>query len=77
MPLFECEQCHVVEQKTAFSNFWDRFPEHKPQLCSLCDPDIRHWHGHFRPPERGRIRARSRQGRDILARPAGPKEGRK
>jgi hypothetical protein len=32
---------------TAFSNFWEQMATKKPQLCSLCDPEIRHWHGHF------------------------------
>lgn len=46
MPLFECTQCHVVDN-TAVGNFWWRLHDKKPMLCCECDPDINKWHGHF------------------------------
>ena len=47
MPLFECRQCHCVEN-SALSNFAVRFYLKKlPPLCSECDPDIGQWHGKF------------------------------
>lgn len=47
MPLFECSQCHTVEN-TACCNYWVRVHlEKEPPLCSECDPDIGKWHGLF------------------------------
>ncbi len=47
MPLYECTQCHVVEN-TALTNFWFATQmEKKPALCSECDPEIGTWHGKF------------------------------
>lgn len=46
MPLFECQQCGMVDH-TALSNFWMRQLEEKPLLCSECDPEIGKWHGRF------------------------------
>jgi len=46
MPLFECEQCHCVDN-TALTNFWQAHIEEKPQLCSACDPEIGKWHDKF------------------------------
>lgn len=47
MPLFECSQCHAVDN-TAITNFWwDVMHEGKSQLCSECDPAIGKWHGRF------------------------------
>lgn len=55
MPLFECENCHHVDN-TALTNYWLRGSG--PALCSLCD--FGRWHGRFerRPaseyePDRG------------------------
>ena len=44
MPIFACEQCHVVEN-TARSGYWMRGGG--PALCSQCDPRIRKWHDRF------------------------------
>ena len=46
MPLYECEQCHCVEN-TALTNFWSSHIDRKPQLCSACDPEINKWHDAF------------------------------
>lgn len=47
MPLYECSNCHAVEN-TALTNFWhDHMFECKPALCSACDPQIGQWHGKF------------------------------
>jgi hypothetical protein len=46
MPLYECSQCHAVEN-TALTNFWQDHGEGRPQLCSECDPRIKKWHGKF------------------------------
>lgn len=46
MPLYECEQCHCVEN-TALTNFWEAYMERTAKLCSECDPRIGRWHGRF------------------------------
>ena len=46
MPLFECDNCGVVDN-TALGNFWEAQMERKPQLCTQCDPEIKKWHGRF------------------------------
>lgn len=47
MPLYECSNCHAVEN-TALTNFWwDVTHDGKPALCSECDPQIGKWHGQF------------------------------
>lgn len=47
MPLYECSNCHAVEN-TALTNFWgDHIGQEKPALCSECDPAIGKWHGKF------------------------------
>ena len=40
MPLFECEQCHCVEN-TACGSYWGK----DKKLCSECDAG--EWHGLF------------------------------
>jgi hypothetical protein len=48
MPLFECEDCGMVDN-TALTNFWgDHICDGKPALCSQCDPRIGKWHGQFK-----------------------------
>lgn len=56
MSLFVCDECGVIEN-TALSRFWMHYGLLGGRaLCSLCDPEIGKWHGHFdrRPyePER-------------------------
>lgn len=47
MPLYECSNCHAVDN-TALTNFWaDHIGEGQPALCSECDPGIGKWHGRF------------------------------
>lgn len=47
MPLFECSQCHTVDN-TATANYWARVHmDQKPALCSACDPDLGTWHDRF------------------------------
>lgn len=47
MPLFECAECHSVDN-TALTNFWfSTQMENNPALCSACDPEIGEWHGKF------------------------------
>jgi len=47
MPLFECSECHTVDN-TALSGFWwTVMHEKKPALCSACDPELGQWHHHF------------------------------
>jgi hypothetical protein len=46
MPLYECENCHTIDN-TALTNFWDAFIHKKPKLCSACDPEIGKWHDNF------------------------------
>lgn len=54
MPVFICSKCNMMDN-TALSGYWAMQylsgddEEFKP-LCSLCNPDIRRWHGEF---ERG------------------------
>lgn len=50
MSLFACENCGVVENTALCGIVFDR---HRPRgeqrvlICSLCNPDIRKWHGFF------------------------------
>lgn len=45
MPLFECSQCHVIDN-TALGSFWWRTgQENLPALCSQYDEGK--WHGKF------------------------------
>jgi hypothetical protein len=46
MPLFKCPECGCVEN-TAVSNYWIQKLYDQPVRCSLCDPEIRKWHGLF------------------------------
>lgn len=47
MSLFECSNCHCIEN-TACCNYWSLVHlEKKPPLCSECDPAIGKWHGRF------------------------------
>lgn len=47
MPLYECSNCHAVEN-TALTNYWsEHLGDGKPALCSECDPAIGTWHGEF------------------------------
>lgn len=46
MPLYECSQCHCVDN-TALTNFWMTNAVGDPPLCSECDPKIGEWHGRF------------------------------
>jgi hypothetical protein len=46
MPLFECSECHSVDN-TALTNWAWRDHQGKPPLCSACDPEIGTWHGRF------------------------------
>ncbi len=52
MPLYRCEQCNCVEN-TGLANYWQRKMDRQPLICSVCDPDIGTWHGHF--PRRSAI----------------------
>jgi len=45
MPVFVCDECGCLEN-TACSQYWSR-EKGSPALCSLCDPEIRKWHGRF------------------------------
>lgn len=48
MPLFECSQCHCIDN-SALTNFWcSLLPENALPLCSECDPQIGEWHGRFK-----------------------------
>lgn len=50
MPLFVCAICHCVDN-TAMGNYWldtgGFRREKRPPRCTLCDPEIGHWHGKF------------------------------
>ena len=58
MPVFECTNCHAVEN-TALSEYWRQVHmEKKPPLCSECNPAIGVWHGKFEkktPQEAGLV----------------------
>ena len=47
MPLFECSQCHVVDNTALTEFWWEVMREGNPALCSQCDPSIGKWHDHF------------------------------
>lgn len=47
MPIFECEQCHCVDNTALTSFWWDVFQENKAALCSQCDPNRGQWHYEF------------------------------
>lgn len=44
MPLFECEECHCVEN-TATGRYWGQKHKALPVLCSECHTG--EWHGRF------------------------------
>lgn len=44
MPLFECTQCHCVEN-TALGEYWWRKYKDMPVICSECGKGK--WHGKF------------------------------
>lgn len=46
MSLFECSECHVVENTACCHYHW-RKSRGEPLLCSQCDPEIGEWHGRF------------------------------
>ena len=46
MPLFECTECHALEN-TALCNYWTRAFDGLPPVCSACDPELKRWHGLF------------------------------
>ena len=67
MGLYVCDDCGVVEN-TSKANYWARNMKHNDSdkfidlkgkaLCSLCDPNIKKWHGRFpRRTEKERLRA--------------------
>lgn len=45
MPLFECSNCHCIEN-TACCGYWVR-EKNTPPLCSECDPEYGKWHNMF------------------------------
>jgi hypothetical protein len=75
MPLYECSNCHAVDN-TALTNFWwEHIHEGKPALCSACDPEIGKWHGHFEKLTAAEYLRRYPQGRiEYLLRPAEKEE---
>ena len=58
MPLFECSNCHGIENTATSNYWWDVHHEGKPALCSKCDPAIGEWHGHFEQRPAAEIRAK-------------------
>ena len=46
MSLYRCETCGCIEN-SACAQYWQRKLAHQPLLCSLCDPELREWHGLF------------------------------
>ena len=46
MSLFECSECHVVENTACCHYHWRKM-KGEPLLCSQCDPEIDEWHGRF------------------------------
>lgn len=48
MPLYECTNCHAVENTALNPNYWfDVHHDKKPALCTECDPQVGKWHGKF------------------------------
>lgn len=47
MPLFECSQCHVVDNTALTEFWWNVMREGHAPLCSQCDPEIGKWLGSF------------------------------
>lgn len=58
MPLFECTNCHAVDN-TALAGYWVRvYLDEQPALCSECNPAIGKWHSQFEkrtPKEAGLV----------------------
>ncbi len=46
MSIFECSECHVVENTACCNYHWDHM-KGNPLRCSQCDPEIKKWHGRF------------------------------
>lgn len=47
MPLFECAECHAIDN-TALGSFWWRVLQDRlPALCTACDPEFGAWHNKF------------------------------
>jgi len=47
MPLFECSECHSVDNTALTGFWWNVMHDNKPAQCSACDPEIGEWHGKF------------------------------
>jgi hypothetical protein len=54
--VFRCSQCGHLDN-TAVTHYWTR-PKGSLPLCSLCDPEIKKWHGRFerfKPEDKGLV----------------------
>ena len=47
MPLFECSECHTVDNTALAEFWWQRDIEKRAPVCSACNPDQHEWHGKF------------------------------
>jgi hypothetical protein len=47
MSLFMCRNCGCVDNTAMGNYWWTVHSEHKPPLCTECDPEIGKWHGQF------------------------------